>query len=571
MARFAGRARGFTRLLVTLIYVSALAVCHSPLEAGELTGERIGNAAAEPQNWLTFFGNYQAWSYSSLSQINRRTVKSLVPVWSFATGEKGMSATPLVVDGVMYIAAPRNRIFALDGATGRQLWTYEREFPEGRVARTTFGMAAGYGMIFFGTVDNHLVALDAATGREVWDVQIEDPKQCGCGPAFAPLLVKDKIVMGVRGEVAHRSYINAFDAKTGKHAWRFWTVAGPGERGHETWPEELWKIGGGSSWFAGSYDPELNLIYWGIGNPAPLLGSTWPGKKLFTNSLVALDADTGALKWYFQENPEDVLDLDSATEPVLIDAPVDGVMRKLVVHPTKGGFSYVLDRATGAYIGGYPHSDTITWTKGLDKNGVPIAPERLSPNEDKLICPSVNGSRAANSSTYSPRTGLWVTTSYESCALERAIDPGKPVEGQLYNAGSQISTLSPTSKPHIAAFDPVTGRKAWAYETHGLNVSSLLSTGGDLIFGGDLFGNAWALDGRSGKKVWSFNMGGGVTNKPISYAVNGRQYIAVGAGAFGAGLGLTLRLWPELKAEMPPVGSSIFVFALPQRGKGGAP
>ena len=562
------KGSAWRRLLVVVALAGGgiFAPAHAP--AAEVTPARIAASENEPENWLTFFGNYEAWSYSALRQINRRTVKRLVPAWSFATGEKGMSATPLVVDGVMYIAAPRNRIFALDAATGRQIWTYEREFLEGRVARTTLGLAAGFGMIYFGTVDNHLVALDAATGREIWDVQIEDSTQCGCGPSFAPLLVKDKIVMGVRGEVAHRSYINAFDARTGKHAWRFWTIPGPGEAGHDTWPEDLWRIGGASSWFAGSYDPELNLIYWGIGNPAPLLGGRGPGAKLYTNSLVALDADTGVLKWHFQETPDDVLDLDSATEPVLIDVKMDGTMRKLVVHPTKGGFTYVLDRVTGTYIGAYRHADAITWTKGLDKNGKPLEPLRLNAQEEQLVCPSVNGSRAGNHSTFSPDTGWWYTTSYESCAMEKAIDPGKPIEGQFFNAGSQRSVPSPSSKPHIAAYDPVTGKKHWTHETKGLNVSSLMSTGGGLIFGGDLFGNAWALDARTGEKLWSFNMGGGVSNKPISYAVNGRQYIAVGAGAFAAGVGLTLRVWPELKSQMPPLGSSIFVFALPQRRGG---
>ncbi len=537
----------------------------SSVFAAEVTPMRITQSEAEPENWLTHFGNYEAWAFSALDQVNRDTVSQLAPVWSFATGHKGLNSTPLVADGVMYLAAPQNQIFALDAATGEMLWTYTREIPEGRVARPTAGLAVGFGLVFFGTVDNHMVALDADSGREVWDVQIEDPKQCGCGPSFAPLLVKDKIVVGVRGEVAHRSYINAFEARTGALAWRFWAIPGPGEVGHETWPDDLWKLGGASTWYAGSYDPALNLIYWGIGNPAPMLGGTQPGDKLYTNSLVALDADTGAVKWHYQETPSDIFDLDSATEPVLIDAEYEGAMRKLVLHPTKGGFTYILDRATGEFLKAYPHSKSITWTKGLDKSGQPLDRQTLSHDRETLVCPSVSGSRGAQHSAFSPRTGWWYTTSLESCAMVKRIDPGAPREGQFYNAASLISVLSPEAPPHIAAFDAVSGERKWMFETDLVNGSSLLATGGDLIFGGDLLGHAWALDARTGAKVWSFNMGSGVTNAPISYAVNGRQYIAIGAGALSASAGLSTRLWPEMAARMPPTGSSIFVFALPEK------
>jgi alcohol dehydrogenase (cytochrome c) len=532
----------------------------------ELTPERLAASEREPQNWLGFFGNYEAWSYSGLGQVNRRNVRRLTPVWSFATGEKGLTATPLVVDGVMYVLAPRNQLFALDAASGRQIWSYGREAADGRVARNGHGLVAGHGMIYFGTSDHHLVAVDAQTGSEVWDVQIEDPKLCGCGPAFAPMLVKDKIVMGVRGEVAHRSYINAFDAKTGKLAWRFWTVPGPGEPGHDTWPEELWRLGGASTWYAGSYDPELNLIYWGVGNPAPLLGGNFPGTKLYTNALVALDADTGKLKWHFQQTPGDTLDLDSALEPILLDAPFKGEMRKLVVHPTKGGFTYVLDRVTGAYLGSYRHAETITWTKGLDNNGLPMEPLALSPDEEKLVCPTVNGSRAGNHSTYSPRAHLWINTSFETCAMIRALTPGTPAEGQFFNAGSQNAVASTTAKAHIAAFDPVTGERKWKHNTDYLNVSSLMSTAGDLVFGGDIFGNAWALDVETGDKRWSYNVGSPISAMTISYAVKGRQYVAVSAGGVASGLGLAMRLWPEIKNRVPPVGSTVHVFALPERG-----
>lgn len=524
-----------------------------------------GAAGQAGNDWPSFFGNDAGWSYSPLDQINRSNVGQLEAAWSFSTGEKGMGATPLVLDGVMYLAAPRDQIFALDAATGKLLWTHVRELPEGRVGRGAAGIAAGFGLIFFGTLDNHLVALDAKTGAEVWDVLIEDPNQCGCSPGFAPILVKDKVVIGVRGEVAHRSYVNAFDAKTGALAWRFWVIPGPGEKGHETWPRsDLWRFGGGSTWYVGSYDPSLNLVYWGVGNPAPMLGGTEPGDKLYTNSLVALDADTGKLKWAYQEQPADTLDFDSTTEPMLIDLPVAGRMRKLVVHSNKGGMTFVLDRATGQFLTGYDHADVVNWNKGLDAKGRLLEVVKLEKGVEKLICPSLYGSRAANHGAFSPRTGFWYGTSFETCAYQVGMEPGKITEGQLFNAGALTPVRSTSSEPFIAAYDPLTGARRWVVKTGIPNVSSLTVTGGDVLFGGDPLGDAWAMDATTGKKLWRFNVGSGVSNSPITYQVGNRQYVAFGAGISSAPAALIARLWPEMRDKLPPNGSSIFVFALPE-------
>jgi alcohol dehydrogenase (cytochrome c) len=532
-----------------------------------LAGAALPALAAGPEgsgaNWPSFFGNDAAWSYSTLDQVNTGNVGGLAPVWIFQTGERGMAATPLVIDGVMYLTTA-NKVWALDAATGRQLWRYVRELPEGRVGRGSAGLAVGQGLVFFGTPENHLVALDIKTGREVWDVQVEDPQQCGCGPSFAPILVKDKVVMGVRGEVAHRSYINAFDARTGRLAWRFWSIPGPGEAGHDSWPGELWRLGGGSTWYVGSYDPELNTVYWGVGNPAPMIGGTEGGDKLYTNSLVALDADTGKVKWHWQAVPNDNWDFDATTEPVLLNVQQGGRTRKLVISTSKSGFAYTLDRETGELIKGWPYVDKITWAKGLDAKGRPTGEVRLEQGVEKLICPSLYGGRAGNHSSYSPRTGLWYNTSFEVCGLEKATTPGKKVEGQFFNAGAVLPRRSPDTQPFIAAFDPLTGKRQWTFPTRALNVSSLMSTAGDLLFGGDLYGEAFALDARSGRKLWTFNVGGGVTNSPVSYAVGGRQYVAIGSGTSAAPASLAPQLWPEQAGELPPVGSAIVVFALPQ-------
>jgi len=557
-----------------LALAAALAATSAATLAATLAaGPAFAGDSAQSGDWPTFFGNDHAWSYSPLDQINRDNVKRLTPAWAFSTGEKGLSATPLVADGVMYLIAPHDHLFALDAATGRQIWSYAREASQaGQTGSNSQGVSMGFGMIFLGTMDNHLVAIDAKTGREVWDVQIEDPRRCRCTASFGTLLARDKVIVGVRGDVAHRGYLDAFDARSGKRAWRFSTIPGPGEPGHETWPDDTWKFGGGATWYNGSYDPELNLVYWGVGNPQPMIYAAGrPGDNLYADSLVALDADTGKLKWHFQETPNDSLDYDATPEPVLVDVDQGGAKRKLVVHPNKSGYTYVLDRVTGKLVGAWPHADAINWTKGLDKDGRPIDAIKNEIGVEKLICPSVYGSRAANHSTYSPKTGWWYTTSFEVCAKMKAT-PTPPVkEGDMIVGGIPVPQRSTTSTPHIAAFDPVTGKKQWSRDTIVMNVSSLLATGGDLIFWGDPFGEAHALDARTGDTLWSFATGGGISGGPVSYAVKGRQYVAIGSGMSSAPGSLVPLLWPEFKDKIPPVGSVLFVFALPeQKLAGGA-
>jgi len=529
-------------------------------------------------NWESYFGNEKAWSFSGLDQINRENVAKLLPAWAFSTGtaQDGLSATPLVIDGVLYFPTTQNSVIALDAASGRIVWTYTDKPSEGRSGpRKPIGLAAGFGSIFLASADHHLIALEQKTGRETWNVEISDPRQCGCGPGAAPLLVKDKVVVGVSSlDTGHRGYLDAYDAKTGKLAWRFWAIPGPGEVGHGTWPEDLWKLGTAGTWLVGSYDPELNLVYWGIGNPGPMIGGDYPGDKLYSDSIVALDADTGKLKWYFQEIPNDKLDYDSTLEAVLFDAQMGGKPRKLLLQPNKGGFAYVLDRTTGAFVQGFPFADTINWTKGLDKRGRPLEPRlTLAPGVEKLVCPGVFGARAAGHSSYSPQTGWWYNTSYETCTFQTAVPAKPPREGFTFTASNSRDTRIPaTAHPFVGAFDVLTGERKWTYPTNSVNVSSLLSTAGQLVFGGDLFGDVWALDATSGKKLWSFNIGTGISSTPISFAVNGRQYIAVSGGLSWVASALAREvLTAEQKATLPPIGSVLFVFALPEAAPSAAP
>lgn len=538
--------------------------------SSDITSERLAKAADEPANWLTYSGTYNAWRYSALDKINQSNVRKLVPVWAFQTGksEGGFSCTPLVADGVMYITSPGNRVFAIDAATGKEIWHYYYALPKtlnpvyGPVNR---GVAMGAGLIFMGTLDNHLVALDIHSGKEVWNVSIEDGSVCGCNITGAPLVVKDKVLVGVTGgDSSHRGYINAFFTRTGRRAWRFWTIPGPHEKGNDSWQGESWKVGGGATWLTGSYDAELNLVYWGVGNPAAdFYGGSREGSNLYTDCVVALDADTGELKWHYQEIPHDVWDWDSAYECVLIDKVVDGKARKLLVHPNKGGYTWVLDRVTGEFVAAWRFGENVSWISGIDEHGKLLG--RNEPLKDKptMVCPSVSGSRSWNHGSYDPKTGFFYSPVIEYCDLitprEEAAVPGAP----SFGGGFQMKP-PPQGEPggHLDAFDPVSGKRQWSYRSKYPLLASTLATGGNLIFSGDPEGRFFALDALTGEKLWDFATGSGHRGSPMTYSVNGRQYVAVPTGWGSAAAGALPQIWPE--TEDFPSGATLFVFALPE-------
>ena len=551
------------RLLLTLLLAALL-------PAQDVTPQRLAAADREPQNWLTYGRTYNAQRYSPLDQINRANVRRMVPVWSFQTGDAqgGMQCTPLVADGVMYVSTANNKVFALDAATGRKLWHYIPEKPKQIAALYgpwNRGVALGHGLVYIGTNDNHLIALDAKTGREAWNVNVEDVATCGCSITGAPLLVKDKVIVGTTaGDSAHRGYINAFDARTGRQAWRFWTIPGPGEPGHETWKGDSWKTGGGSSWMTGSYDPDLNLVYWGVGNPAAdFYGDSRKGDNLYTDSIVALDADSGKLKWYFQEVPYDVWDWDSAYEVVLVDREFQGQKRKLLVHVNKGGFVFVVDRTDGKFVAAWPLVENLNWAKGVDAKGNLVGRNEPPLGKPTLICPSIGGGRSWNHAAVSPQTGWFYTTGIEWCQTVTTRQE-EPKEGQPFFGGE--FTLQPAVKGesggHLGAYDPVTGKRQWIYRTKYPLLASQLATAGGLIFTGDAEGEFFALDAASGKKLFRFQTGSGHRGSPISYAVKGRQYIATPAGWGSAVAGLLPQIWPE--TEHFQQASSVFAFALPE-------
>jgi alcohol dehydrogenase (cytochrome c) len=558
---------------IWIFFIGVLAAIAPVLAQDQASGDGATGA-----NWPHYGGSQSAWRYSALDQINAVNVKNLAPAWMFQTGDysDNLHATPIVVDGVMYIITPRNWVFALDAATGHLLWQHKPMAPRpGPAGGQTFllnrGVAVAEGKVFYGSTDNFLVALDQKTGREVWRVSIDDPRQCGCNVTSAPLIVKDKVIVGgTGGELAHRGYLTAFHAKTGRLAWRFHVIPAPGERGNETWKGDSWRFGGGAPWMTGSYDPELNLVYWGTGNAS---GDFFDGDRagadksgdanLYTSSIVALDADTGTLRWYHQEIPADVWDYDSAYEIILIDRVVNGRPRKLLAHMNKSGLTFVLDRATGEVVNAFSVPEVRTWISGITESGKLLGRKDPELGKPVNICPSVAGAKSWNQMAYSPRTGLLYIPAIELCNVITAARQ-EPREGRFYTNGGFTLNLPPdrSTYSHIDAWDPLTSKRVWSIPYKYLLLASILVTAGDLVFTGDPEGNFFALDARTGSRLWTYQTGAGHRGSAVSYSVNGRQYIATPTGwQQSVTGGFASRVFPEQTFRM---GSTLVVFGLPE-------
>jgi alcohol dehydrogenase (cytochrome c) len=432
----------------------------------------------------------------------------------------------------MYVTSP-NRAAALDLRTGRELWTWERPIPKdyqsigfGQVSR---GPAILDDKLYIATLDCYLVALDIKTGQQRWATKVEDYKP-GYSMTLAPLAIKGKVVVGVSGgEAGIRGFIDAYDANTGSRAWRFFTIPAPGEPGNDTWAGDSWKTGAGSTWVTGAFDPELNLLYWGIGNPGPdWNGDSRKGDNLYTCSFVALDGDTGKLKWHFQFTPHDTHDWDAAHVPMLIDAPVRGKMRKLIVNPNRNAFYYALDRESGEFIAGQAYAKQ-TWAKGLDDKGRPIVIPGTEPNEaGNLVYPALNGATIWYSPSYSPKTNLVYVATREAGAtyFKREADY-KP--GTFFAGGGERRIPESEQWGAIRALEPTTGKQAWEFKLVSPPWTGVMSTAGGLVVSGSNEGNIFALDARTGKPLWNFHSGGQVSSNPISFHIDGHQHIAIAA------------------------------------------
>jgi len=505
-------------------------------DAGGPVGyERIRDAAAEPGNWLTYSGNYQGHRHSPLAQIHRGNVARLQPAWVYQSREAGkIETSPIVVAGILYLTEKPHAVTALDGRTGRPVWSHRRpparDVPNccGPVNR---GVAVLGDTLYTCTFDARLIALDLATGRPRWEVAVADPRT-GHSMTAAPLAVKDKVIVGVAGgEFGIRGFLDAYDARTGDRAWRFWTVPGPGEPGHETWEGESWRTGGAPTWVTGSYDPELNLVYWGTGNPAPDYdGDDREGDNLYSDSLLALDADTGRLRWHFQFTPHDLHDWDSNQVPVLVDAVVKGRPRKLVVQANRNAFYYVLDRASGEFLAGVPFAKQ-TWADGLDPRGRPLVRPGTAPTaEGTLVYPGLAGGTNWFSPSYSPLTRLFYVQAREDYAQMFYKTKGEYEPGEHFEGGSARDVEGAEHRGVVKALDALTGEVRWEFDLYSGPSGGVLSTAGGLVFSGNREGTFFALDADTGRLLWRFQTGGLIWANPVSFEVDGRQHVAIAAG-----------------------------------------
>jgi alcohol dehydrogenase (cytochrome c) len=504
----------------------------------QVSFERLLNAAREPQNWLTYSGTVSNERYSRLTQITPANVKNLELQWIWqARSLEKFEATALAVDGVLYTVQAPNDLVALDAATGRPFWTFAYQPSSdartccGRVNR---GVAILGDTLFMGTIDAHLLAIDAKSGQLIWKTQVASAA-ARYSITHAPLVAKDKVIVGTAGgDMGIRGLVAAFDVKTGKQAWRFYTIPGPGEPGNETWSGESWKTGGAGVWNSGAYDPETNLTFWGTGNPAP----DWDGRQrlgdnLYSDSVVALDADTGVLKWHYQFTPHDELDYDSTQVPVLADIDWRGQPRKVMLWANRNGLAYVLDRTTGEFLLGRPYVK-VNWMDGFDPTGRPIRIPGMVPTPDgTLIMPTVLGATNWAPPSFSPRTGLFYVALWENTATV-VTEGGRP--RGVGNTPMGQAMLTPNFKKEeegygaVRAFDPRTLDKKWEFKMNDITWAGVLTTASDLLFSGGKEGYFFALDARTGNLLWKAALGGQVNSGPMSYAINGRQYITIAAG-----------------------------------------
>lgn len=513
----------------------ALLLAASTGVSSPVSYERLLSAANEPENWLTYSGRYSAWRYSALGQITTRTASKLAMQWAFQVADLGQFETsPIEVDGILYGTGQNNRAFALDARTGRAIWRYQRNLPDklqpccGTVNR---GFAILGTRLFMATLDAHVVALDSKTGNVLWDVAAADYHK-GYTLSVTPLAVKNEVIIGASGgEYGIRGFIDAYDAATGRRIWRFETVPGPGQAGHETWAGDSWKTGGAPAWLTGSYDPQLNLIYWPTGNPSPVTyGGDRVGDNLYSDCVLALDVDTGKLKWYFQFTPHDVHDYDATEIPILIDADWHGQQRRLLVQANRNGFLYVLDRTDGTFLAAKPFGK-ITWAKAIATNGRPIVNPDTEPNATGAsVCPGAIGRTNWFSPSYSPETKLlYVATSTECDIITGA--------RQQYRAGhdfiGSVELPDPAERPTgaLTALDPLTGAQKWEFKYFSSPNGGALATVGGVVFAGDSDGNFIALDARTGKDVWHVQLGAAIYSTAISYQLDGKQYVVIPSGS----------------------------------------
>jgi alcohol dehydrogenase (cytochrome c) len=488
-------------------------------------------------NWLSYNGDYTGRRYTSLREITPQNLNQLRAQWVFHSRNSNLlECTPVVVNGVMFLTSA-NDAFALDARTGRVVWHYARPVTEGLIddasAHHNRGVAIWHSRVYMETDNAHLLCLDARSGELLWDVAYaKDNKNYGA--TSAPLIVKNKVLVGTSGgDDGVRGFVAAFDAESGKEVWRFWTIPAPGEFGSSSWPGDMYLRGGGTTWMPGTYDAELNTLFWGTSNPAPDFdGEPRPGDDLYTDCVLALDPDTGKLKWHFQFTPHDLLDYDATETAILVDAPFQGKPRKLLVEANRNGFLYLLDRTNGQFLSAIPFVKKLNWAKGIDAAGRPIRTGVQPTPEGTLACPSFTGATNWFSPSYNPDTHLFYFMALEHCEIFFSKSQ-KFVEGQeFYGTGSKQAPGEYGEKI-LLAYDVRTNSFAWRYPQTGSGHSAagIMTTATGLVFFGDDAESFEAVDAKSGAPLWHFNTGQSMHASPMSYAVDGKQYVAIASGS----------------------------------------
>ena len=548
--------------------LALLAVILAPLGAHAQSAHDLINSAQNTENVLTYGMGYGLQRYSTLSQIDTRDVRHLVPVWNYSLNDnRGEESQPLVIDGVMYVTT-HNATMAIDALTGRQIWKTTIEYPAAtpRVACCGIvnrGLAAYDGKLFRTTLDDHVVAYDMKNGKQLWKSKAIGFK-AGYSMTVAPLVADGVVITGVSGgEYGIRGFLDGWDPRTGKHLWRRYTVPSPKAKGGDTWPGDTWKHGGGATWLTGSYDPELNLVYWGVGNPGSWNALVRKGDNLYTDSVIAIRPKTGKIVWHYQFTPNDAFDYDGTNELILADLKIHGKTRKILMQADRNGFFYVIDRTDGKLLAANPFVKQ-NWADGIDmKTGRPVksaVTKKMYAGKQVEIWPSAFGGKNWMPMSYNPQTGLAYANTLNFGWTYQAQVP-KYRAGVFY-FGAKFAWAFPKNGPRgvLKAIDPLTGKAKWEVPSELPNYSGTLSTAGGLVFTGTETGAFKAYDAESGKELWSFQTGSGIVGQPITWSHDGRQYVTITSGIGGV---YALFSGDQRLAQIP-AGGSVWTFALAQ-------
>ena len=551
-----------------LFAATALAVL-LPCAALAQTAQELAKGASDTRNVLNYGMGYNLQRFSTLTQINKETVKKLVPVWNYSYDDnRSEESQPLVYKGVLYVTT-NSATMAVDAKTGKQLWKTKVEYPPETPRIVCCGIinrgAALYdGKLFRTTLDANVIALDAKTGKEVWKQNAINFKD-GYSMTVAPLIADGVVITGISGaEFGTRLFIDGWNPQNGEHLWRTYTVPSEGEKGVETWAGDTWQHGGGSTWITGSFDPELHTVYWGIGNPGPFNAAVRKGDNLYTDSVLALDPKTGKIKWHFQFSPNDPFDYDSVAEMILADIKVNGKPTKVLMDANRNGFFYVLDRTNGKLLAANAYVK-VTWAKGVDmETGRPIETDvaaKARAGEKVVVFPSILGGKNWEPMSFNPKTGLAYANTLNFGGHYKAI-PAEYKAGDWY-LGMDLSDLwewpqGNEPRGYLKAIDPMTAKAKWQAPSTLPRFSGVLSTAGGVVFSGQLTGEFEAFDADTGKKLWQFKTGSGIEGQPVTWEQDGRQYVAVSSGIGGV---YSLFSGDERLKDVP-AGGSLWVFAL---------